>query len=380
MDVIVRNTKQLPAIMCVQRKAPKCVPTEDDFFQSNINSFGNDVGSTTNKITSMFEVQSRYPVGSREYNILDYRIKCGQLYQQNAIDKTKGIDAKPMPESWSDWASNRLSKRNKEGKIELLDLPNDERKKRVFNRNVIADKKPYFMRYIYPQCDKEYMNYIKYTSEKCRIKFDKSLDELIQCKSKTDEESRFFDYYESHFPLGMSPCVVNRICWKIEKEFDGKLNTDSRKEFDYSILQSTGVIYSTDLYKKIQKIYKDYKTVSSRYSAEAKNKRIKSDERRLQRYAIKSTFINMCLIACPDEDILCNIILDMCYKNNSSKQFAWDVCGKTFIKNLLRLNDFKISYPTKSGDGDIIFNGEKFKIETCDIKVEVNVDDSEENE
>lgn len=85
-QLLIENTKELPAVVCVQRKAPKCIPTEDDIMQSNINSFGNAVGEVTNKITSMFEVQARYEKDSREYRILDYRIKCGQLYQQNAID------------------------------------------------------------------------------------------------------------------------------------------------------------------------------------------------------------------------------------------------------------------------------------------------------
>ncbi|MCI8416410.1 MAG: hypothetical protein HFI33_02710 [Lachnospiraceae bacterium] len=85
--LLINNTMELPAVVCVQRKAPKCVPTEDDIMQSNINSFGNGVGEVTNKITSMFEVRARYEKNSREYRILDYRIKCGQLYQQNQIDE-----------------------------------------------------------------------------------------------------------------------------------------------------------------------------------------------------------------------------------------------------------------------------------------------------
>lgn len=40
-SLLVENTKQLPAIVCVQRKAPKCIPTDDDIMKSNINSFGN---------------------------------------------------------------------------------------------------------------------------------------------------------------------------------------------------------------------------------------------------------------------------------------------------------------------------------------------------
>lgn len=83
--VLVDNLVELPAIMCVQRKAKKCVPTELDLIQSNIDSFGDDIGKITNRITSMFDVISQFEKGTKEYEALDYRIKCGQLFQQNAI-------------------------------------------------------------------------------------------------------------------------------------------------------------------------------------------------------------------------------------------------------------------------------------------------------
>lgn len=81
--VLVNKFKPLPALMCAQRRAAKKVPEEDDFVRSNIESFGNDIGQTTNWITSMFEVRSKYPRNSKEYEMLSYRIRCGQLYQQN---------------------------------------------------------------------------------------------------------------------------------------------------------------------------------------------------------------------------------------------------------------------------------------------------------
>lgn len=83
--VLLRNHRKLPTLMCVQRKAQKRVSTEDDFIRSNIESFGNDIGMTTNWITSMFEVQAKYCPKDKRYKELDYRIMCGQLYQQNAI-------------------------------------------------------------------------------------------------------------------------------------------------------------------------------------------------------------------------------------------------------------------------------------------------------
>lgn len=224
--VLVKNTKKLPAIVCVQRKAPKCIPSDDDIMKSNINSFGNAVGGVTNKITSMFEVQAKFPKGSREYNILDYRIKCGQLYQQNAIDKTKGIEAKPIPDTWYNWIANKLSKAK----------DSDEKKDFWINRKIIADKKPYFMQYIYPSERVELNNYKKKNNEKCLMRFRITLDELLQKENKTKEEERFIYCYYDRMPLGNAPCTINRICWKIEELFDGKYcNIESN--FDYSILK-----------------------------------------------------------------------------------------------------------------------------------------------
>ena len=81
--VLVERLTPLPALMCAQRKAEKRISEEDDFIRSNIESFGNSIGQTTNWITSMFEVLSHFEKGSEEYDTLGYRIRCGQLYQQN---------------------------------------------------------------------------------------------------------------------------------------------------------------------------------------------------------------------------------------------------------------------------------------------------------
>lgn len=83
--VLVDNLERMPAIMCIQRKAQKKIVTEDDAVAANIASFGDDIGKTTNWITSMFEVRSHFDKDSEEYKTLDYRIKCGQLFQQNAM-------------------------------------------------------------------------------------------------------------------------------------------------------------------------------------------------------------------------------------------------------------------------------------------------------
>lgn len=364
--LLVNNTKQLPAIVCVQRKAPKCIPTDDDIMLSNINSFGNAVGGVTNKITSMFEVQAKFPKGSREYNILDYRIKCGQLYQQNAIDKTKGIEAKPMPDTWYNWISNKFSK-----------AKNDETKKQFWlNRKIIADKKPYFMQYIYPSERAELNKYNKTNNEKCLMRFRITLDELLEKENKSKEEERFVYWYYDRMPLGTAPCTINKICKRIEELFDGNIkNTD--EYFDYSILKSDAE-YTNVMFNKIKKIYEAYKKNVQNFAQFAKVERLKSDDRQIQKYLLKEQFKEKCLKTCPNEDELCNIVLDLCYtKSKNSKQFAWDICGETFIKNLLKRNNYKISYPELDENGDIEFNGMYFSMKETDIKVNIDVEDDE---
>lgn len=81
--VLLEKLTPLPALMCAQRNAEKRISTEEDFIRSNIDSFGNEIGRTTNYITSMFEVRAGFEPGSKEYEELSYRIRCGQLYQQN---------------------------------------------------------------------------------------------------------------------------------------------------------------------------------------------------------------------------------------------------------------------------------------------------------
>lgn len=363
-QLLVDNTKQLPAIVCVQRKAPKCIPTNDDIMQSNINSFGNAVGGVTNKITSMFEVQARFPKGSREYNILDYRIKCGQLYQQNSIDKTKGIEAKPMPDTWHSWIANKLNKAN----------GHKQKKQFWINRKIIADKKPYFMKYIYPAEYAKTKDYIKKNNGKSLMRFRLTLDELIKKENKTKDEERFVHCYYDRFPMGTAPCTINKICWKIEDMFDG-IKYDNSTFFDYSILKSD-CEYSKKIYNKIKKVYEDYKNDVRDYMKFAKSERVKSEDRQIQKYLLKEEFKEKCLKECPNEDMLCNIVLDLCYlKSKNSKQFAWDVCGDMFIKNLLKRNHYKISYPELDKDGDIEFDGMRFSMKEAEIKVEIDMED-----
>ena len=120
--IILRRTKNSPTIICTQRKADKVIPDEDAIIESNKLAFNDDIGTVTNRVTTMIEIQSRNDLNKEQYNELSDRIMCGQLYQQNTIDRAKGIIAKPMPEEWYSRRSNVIRDEDSDETIQKKEL------------------------------------------------------------------------------------------------------------------------------------------------------------------------------------------------------------------------------------------------------------------
>ena len=349
--IIVEHTLNSTTIECMQRKAEKIIPTEKDMVQANKLAFGDEIGTTTNRITSMIERQALFDKDSEEYKVLDYRIKCGQHFQQNSIDKAKGIIAKPMPKYWYDKSSC-----NK--------LPSDTDEQKHFKElclRIVAENKPYFMKYVYPDLMAKYNKYLKDTNSKCIREFKMSMIDLMNKPNKTIPEKDFIEYYKKLMPVGDSPCTINRIAWLFENTFKSYISDFSKiREFDYSILKS-GVEYSKNDYQKIAKLKAEYDDSVKYYQQLANKQRLDKDEVLVNRNMMLMKFKSKCEEICPNEKELCDIIVDLCYSSSKSKQFAWDICGEVIIDNLLDKNERMINYPVLvRSDGDFEFGGEQF--------------------
>lgn len=348
--VLVGRLQEMPSLMCVQRKAKKVVVTEDDAIRANVNSFGDDIGKTTNWITSMFDVQAQFEKGSPEYDELAYRIRCGQLFQQNAIDKAKGIIAKPMPKEWYDRHS-----------VNAIEDP----KKRRFYQAIVADKKPYFMRLIYPKLMRQYNTYIKNTQKNAMREFHMTVEDLKQIapKNRTERQKEFLKYYELRMPVGIHDCVMNRICRLFEGEFDGYLGRQSSShKFDYTIMKSDAK-YSEEQYYAIYRLYDTYNRRVQNYAIFAAYERIDECDMAARMEEMRIEFEKECAEICPNRFSLCNIVLDICYRKSSTKRFAWAMCGDEIVQNLLDKNVGVLSYPTHDPEGDILFCGERFSLQ-----------------
>lgn len=351
-----------PTLMCIQSSTPKKVPTEQDYIKSDINGFGDSIGSVTNKATNMISLREQFDPNSEEYKRLTYRISTMMNYQQNAIDRIKGVVAQPVPREWLD---ARMFK------IEPEDTAEEIREKEI-NANIAAEIKPYFFIYRYSQLKNELDKYTKAVKSNCKIRFGKSLDDLYLTENKSEEEQMFIYNYEKYMPINKAPGTMNRICWRMEDEFK---NTDvlPNVEFDYSILKSD-VQYTKEEYESVKQLYDEYNKNMQLFLKQKKKNELGDDEVGFDVVQLKDVFIDECNKVCPDTEVLANIVADLCYTSNKNKTFAWDVAGEQFFKNVLNNNNNIITYPIKDEDGDIEFCGKKFSLYTQQIGGDLDVD------
>ena len=351
-NVLLNAFEYKDTLMCVQSKMPKKVPTEDDFIASDINGFGDSIGSVTNRGTNMISLREKFDKNSEEYSRLEYRIRTMMNYQQNAIDRIKGVVAQPIPK---EWLEPRLSKPKDDDDDSIL-------RKKEIDYNIAAEIKPWFFIYRYSQLKSDLDKYMKSVKSNCKIRFGKTLDDLCASDYRTDEEEAFIYNYEKYMPISRAPGTMNRICWKIEDEFK-TVDVLPDVEFDRTILKSDAV-YSQEEYDAIKELYDEYNQNVQIFLKGIKKNETNKEEREFAIIQFKDEFANACSTMCPNSEILANIVVDICYLSNKNKSFAWDVAGEEIFQNVLKNSGNKIQFPIKDDNGDIEFCGKRFSLYT----------------
>lgn len=348
--VLLANTENAKTIFCIQKKAEKKIVQEADLIESNKKAFNDDIGAITNRATAMFDLRSRYAPDSEEYKTLTYRIMCTQHYQQCSIDRIKGVISLPMPEYWYRY-------------VEGIE---DE------CRAIMADKKPYFMIYRYPDLKKQYKTYTKNCNSNAVRRFGMDITAIESLEKPSKEMTEFLSNYYKYFPVSDLDCVVNRIARIVENRFKKEKDTDNDNDkFDYSVYKSPDITYSKSTFNHIKEIYNEYIDRASEFKRLTETKAIDKDDADVQQQELFDYFKMRCDEICPDDKVLCNIVLDMCYPHKNSKSFAWNVAGKTIIKNLIEKYGNIIAYPAIcDNNGDFLYMGNNYRMERIKIENE----------
>jgi hypothetical protein len=332
---MIKNYVNLPAIQCIQRKAKKMKIDLSEkngiarIQKSNLNGFGNQVGTITNYATSMMDIKAMLS-DKEKIKEIDKRILCTQLYQQNELDKIKGIVATNMPKYWYNIKGCKKASIDEE-------IFNES--KFYYLESLCCDKKPYFMIYRYKKEKNNYIKFLTDANNKCIQLFGISLENLLSKKEFNESEKSFIKWYNVKMPITLGNCTMNKICRYIENQFDGlKIQLKSNRNFDYTILK-TNHRCTNEHKMQIEDLCKKYVNRIAIYKATEENENTDIESKvKISKQTI-SYFKDLIIDICPNDDERLDIVLDLCYGKNSNKKFCWDMVGDLIIKRLEELKN-----------------------------------------
>jgi hypothetical protein len=276
-----------------------------------------------------------------------------QAVQQAEIDKAKGIKTYPMQKSWYILSECKQSE-------EYTDEYNE---KMAFYEKICAHKKPYFFGYNYSSLMKEYKETTNRATTNARQKFRMELKEMLATYENNgilpEEQRIFIERFLHSLNLDSSKSTCNMICWEIEDIFDGKTNFVSNKVDLYTLLRRD-VEFNPSLLDKVTRLCKKSekkKAVKCVIGALLNNQDSEYD---IEYSNVDYDMTDILNEVCNNEEQLCDLLLDYCYKYNGNKEILWNVCGETIIK---RLSDGRnLCYPIADPNGDFEVQGKKYSM------------------
>ena len=355
-EALMRRQTNLPALRCIQHNAKKEIITEENLIQSNLNGFGSKIGQITNRCTSMTSLMANYSEDDEEYKVLKYRTQCMQAVQQAEIDKAKGIKTYPMQKSWYILSECKQND-------EYTDEYNEKMK---FYEKICAHKKPYFFGYNYSSLMKEYKETTNRAITNARQKFRMELNDMIKAyengDSLSDEQKIFIERFFHSLNLDSSKSTCNMICWEIENVFDKPLNFAPQKVDLYSILRRNEE-YSSAILDKITKLCKKSEQKRAIKCVIGFLLNRQDSEYEEEYFNVDYDISDILSEVCNNEEQLCDLLLDYCYKYGGNKEILWNTCGETLINRLSHGKPF--CYPMANPNGDFEVQGKRYSMKEC---------------
>jgi len=330
--------------------APAQKLTLSNIIKTDVASFDCKVGVVTNYSTAFISMLAKFKKGSSEYNELLKRIKLLRRYIGDSIDAAKGIKMKPFPVSWKK-------------RLKVNESDSDEVKQnKYYHNSLVANKKPYFMIYLYNKLMADFGNYKKTKNLFAKENLFKNTKSIINEVDKTQEEKKFLRNYYNHMPVLQSSCVMNNLC-RIIEGVDFKLkypHNNKNNEISHSILQRTNVELDPVKLKQLESIYNKFMVNKSR---KISNINVDSDDSELSDIYqeednsiitnVYDIFRNETQSIFEDPQELSDYAVELCYKlyQNKDKLFLWSICEEGLMKTITEKPDNTIYIPVRYDDG-----------------------------
>lgn len=263
----------------------------------------------------------------------------------------KGIIVQSMPKGWTNW--NRVKE----------DAKQDEIENAKFNNSILIERRPYFMRYLYPNYNKEYKEYNESYKETCRDKFGCEIDNVPRETFETQEFQEFYSKYAKYNKFLETDGVMNNVCKYMETKCKNiKLSVKEKYSEDYfKLYMDSDISIDNDKLKLMIKEYEEY-------NRQKKNRKNMEEGNSFQKYC--SDLKDNLLAISFDENELANLAVYICYViyKSKPKDFAWDICGDAIVRNIIRnQKERTLKIPMYDTKGSIEYLGKKYSVKEVEV-------------
>jgi len=171
--------------------AEKSKLSEEFLIKGDIDGMGSSIGFITNSSSALHCMKYNYEVGSPEHNEIERRLKIFRQLQGSEIDKAKtGESQRKIPDSWSRWSKD----------ISELD------------KKLVADKRPYFTRYLYDSYNKKYREHVEAYNKYAWSHFNRGIEEILGDENRNKKEQEFVNRYYKYSFFLFSESPMNKVC------------------------------------------------------------------------------------------------------------------------------------------------------------------------
>lgn len=273
--------------------------------------------------------------------------------------KAKGLIVKSFPKHWTDWMNP--------DKINETFSPEEIK----FNNKLLIDKRPYFMKYLYPKYKSQYNEHKNKYDYLCYREFGIHIDELLKLNNKTEEQECLVNNYNKFNNFLETDCPMNNICRYMEKRIkEIKINAKKPSpDYIFDIIFNKNIEITESQINEMEKVYKAYRKSKSQ-SNNISNDNVDFDGENIN-IIFKEDLSSLDFDYISDDiQRLANLAVYVNYYlyPKSPKNFCWDLFGEGIVLNIYDNSNKMFTLPLLSDDGEIEYMGKKYK------NKEVNID------
>lgn len=330
-----------------KQSAPKEKICFDSCVKADFSSFDTKIGVITNYSTSLYSLEAKHANNKEKLEEIQTRIKILRREQGNQIDKAKGVQITGFPTHWVKWSKVDIEK----------DTP-EEIESKNFNNDIIIEKKPYFMTYVYPALKKELKEWLKNMDTYSKKVFGCSVDELVIKNEKTEDEIKFLKNYERYVPVDLTSCVMNKLSFIMEKEVINLKKWKAKKEDVDWILLDKNIKIDESKLVKVKRLYKEYQV-------DKKNKKELEQafhhEDFMSNGLEKEELIEKMLKVVSDEELV-NYCVHL-----DNKSFVWEAKLDNLINIIFNNRQKEVWIPIEDENGEYQYLNKRYTKKGCEL-------------